>query len=122
MEKDRGVNETGDLSKLQWQVIMKAWRDSSAVGLQATWAKAVFGLGALVLWGVRLRRVNGPNFTWPLVQFSKTIPESWLHRTGRLYEGRPIARLGREALIETVRPDWRDTMRRTRGTSAGVML
>ena len=82
-------------------------RISSSVGLQTRWGKTVFGLGSLALWAVRLRRVNGPNFTWPLVQFSKTVPESFLHRTGRLYEGKPIARMSREALLETVRSDWR---------------
>jgi len=122
MEKAKGVRETVELSKLQWQVIMKSWRNSSEVGLQATWAKAMYGLGSLVLWATRLRRVNGPNFTWPLVQFSKTVPESWLHRTGRVYVGKPIPRMSREALLETVRPDWRDKMREAReGRSAALL-
>lgn len=114
MEKAEGVRETKQLSRLQWQVIMKAWRIASSIGLQSTWGKVSFGLGSLVLWASRLRRVNGPNFTWPLLQFSKAIPEGWMHRTGRLYEGKPIPRMSREELIETIRPEWREKMRQAR--------
>jgi radical SAM superfamily enzyme YgiQ (UPF0313 family) len=108
MEKAVGVQETQQLTRLQWQVIMKAWRIASSIGLQTRWGKTSFGVGSLVLWALRLRRVNGPNFTWPLVQFSKTVPESWLHKSGKLYEGKPIARVSRDELLETVRPDWRE--------------
>lgn len=111
MEKAEGVRETQQLTKLQWQVIMKAWRIASSIGLQTTWGKVSFGVGSLVVWATRLRRINGPNFTWPLVQFSKTVPESWMHRTGRLYEGQPMPRVTREELLATVRPDWREKMR-----------
>jgi radical SAM superfamily enzyme YgiQ (UPF0313 family) len=108
MEHAVGVQETQQLTRLQWQVIMKAWRIASSIGLQTRWGKTSFGVGSLVLWAMRLRRVNGPNFTWPLVQFSKTVPESWLHKSGKLYEGKPIARVSRDELLETVRPDWRE--------------
>ena len=111
MEKAEGVRETAELTKLQWQVIMKAWRIASSIGLQSTWGKVSFGLGSIVLWAMRLRRVNGPNFTWPLFQFSKVVPEDWMHRTGKLYEGKPIARVSREELMAGIRPDWREKMR-----------
>jgi len=65
------------------------------------------GAGALILWAARLRRVNGPNFTWPLVQFSGAVPERWLERAGRVYDGRPLPRVTRDDLLATVRPDWR---------------
>jgi hypothetical protein len=106
MEKAEGVRETQQLTKLQWQVIMKAWRIASSIGLQSTWGKVSFGVGSLVVWATRLRRVNGPNFTWPLMQFSKTVPESWMHRTGKLYEGQPMPKVTREELMAKVRPDW----------------
>jgi radical SAM superfamily enzyme YgiQ (UPF0313 family) len=111
MENAEGVRETAQLTKLQWQVIMKAWRIASSIGLQSTWGKVSFGLGSIVLWAMRLRRVNGPNFTWPLFQFSKVVPEDWMHRTGKLYEGKPIARVTREELLAGIRPDWREKMR-----------
>jgi radical SAM superfamily enzyme YgiQ (UPF0313 family) len=116
MEKAEGVRETQQLTKLQWQVIMKAWRISSSIGLQTRWGKVSFGLGSLVLWATRLRRVNGPNFTWPLMQFSKVVPEGWMHRTGRLYEGKPIPRVSRDELMTTVRPAWKEKMRQARET------
>ena len=34
MEADVGIRETQHLSKLQWQVIMKAWAVASRIGLQ----------------------------------------------------------------------------------------
>src|SRR5258708_34698391 len=117
MEKGEGVRETQDLSKLQWQVIMKAWAIASRIGLQTTWGKLSFGAGALVLWAARLRRVNGPKFTWPLVQFSGAVPERWLERTGRIYAGRPLPRVTRDDLLATVRPDWREAIAGARAST-----
>jgi hypothetical protein len=114
MQHGEGVRETQHLSRLQWQVIMKAWAVASRIGLQTTWGKLSFGAGALVLWGARLRRVNGPNFTWPLVQFSGAVPERWLERAGAVYTGRPLPRRSRDELLATVRPDWRQTIRSAR--------
>ncbi len=119
MEKADGIRETQQLSKLQWQVIMKAWRLASSIGLQSTWGKVSFGLGSLVVWATRLRRVNGPNFTWPLVQFSKTVPESWLHKSGRLYGGTPLPNVSRDELIASIRPDWLAKMEMAK---SGVMV
>ena len=112
MEGTEGVRETQNLSKLQWQVIMKAWAVASRIGLQTTWGKLSFGLGALAVWAARLRRVNGPNFTWPLVQFSGIIPEGWLERADLIYRNRPIPRRSRDDLLRTIRVDWRDAIAR----------
>jgi radical SAM superfamily enzyme YgiQ (UPF0313 family) len=117
MEHGEGVRETQHLSKLQWQVIMKAWAVASRIGLQTTWGKLSFGAGALILWAARLRRVNGPNFTWPLAQFSGAVPERWLERTGRIYAGRPLPRVTRNDLLATVRPDWRDAIAAARAST-----
>jgi hypothetical protein len=114
MEDAVGIRETQHLSALQWQVIMKAWAVASRIGLQTTWGKVSFGLGALVLWATRLRRVNGPNFTWPLVQFSGIVPERWLVRALAIYEGRPLFRRTRADLLATVRSDWRDAIESAR--------
>jgi hypothetical protein len=117
MEHGEGVRETQHLSTLQWQVIMKAWAVASRIGLQSTWGKLSFGAGALILWAARLRRVNGPNFTWPLVQFSGAVPERWLERTGRIYAGQPLPPVTREDLLATVRPDWREAIARARAST-----
>jgi radical SAM superfamily enzyme YgiQ (UPF0313 family) len=114
MEDREGVRETQQLTTLQWQVIMKAWQMASRIGLQSTWGKASFALGSLVVWATRLRRVNGPNFTWPLVQFSRAVPERWLARTNRIYGGHPLPRRTRDDLLKTVRPDWQKAIMRAR--------
>jgi radical SAM superfamily enzyme YgiQ (UPF0313 family) len=118
LEKAEGVRETQQLTKLQWQVIMKAWRLSSSIALQTTWGKTSFALGSLVVWATRLRRVNGPNFTWPLVLFSRSVPERWLHKAGKLYEGKPIERVRRDALMAKVRPDWLAKMEHAKSATA----
>lgn len=114
MEHDEGVRETQHLSRLQWQVIMKAWSVASRIGLQSTWGKVSFGIGALALWAARLRRVNGPNFTWPLVQFSGAVPERWLERAGVIYRGRPLPRRTRDELFAAIRPNWREVIETAR--------
>ena len=119
MEHGEGVRETQALTQLQWQVIMKAWTIASRIGLQTTWGKLSFGLGALILWAARLRRVNGPNFTWPLVQFSGAVPEHWLERAGRVYAGRPLPRITRDELMPTVRTDWREVIADARANRPG---
>jgi len=115
MEHGEGVRETQNLTRLQWQVIMKAWQVASRIGLQSTWGKVSFGIGSLVTWAVRLRRVNGPNFTWPLMQFSGVVPEGWLESSGRVYRGRELPRKSREELLANIRPDWKEAIARARG-------
>jgi radical SAM superfamily enzyme YgiQ (UPF0313 family) len=110
MEHSDGIRETQHLSKLQWQVIMKAWAVASRIGLQTTWGKLSFGIGALMVWAARLRRLNGPNFTWPVVQFSGVVPERLLERAGVLYRPRPLPRRTREDLLATIRPAWREAI------------
>jgi len=114
LEKANGVRETRQLSMLQWQVIMKAWAVASRIGLQTTWGKVSFGLGALILWATRLRRTNGPNFTWPLVQFSSAVPERWLQRAGKVYGGSPLPHIARGELMAAVRPQWREAIEAAR--------
>ncbi len=114
MENTDGVRETRQLTKLQWQVIMKAWRIASNIGLQSALGKVSFGLGSLILWATRLRRLNGPGFTWPLMQFSRLLPESLLHRTGRLYKGKPMCRVTRDELFKSIRPGWQQKITEVR--------
>ena len=98
---------------------MKAWQVASRIGLQSTWGKVSFGLGAIVFWLARLRRINGPNFTWPLFQFSSVVPEQWLEGLGVIYGGRPVPRRTRHDLLPTIRADWRRSIEGARmGTPA----
>ena len=42
------------------------------------------------MWLYKLRRLNGPNFTWPLWMFSGAISEKNLNRMGKIYMGKPL--------------------------------
>lgn len=36
------------------------------------------------------RKLNGPNFTWPLLMFSSAISEGLASRIGELYKPKPV--------------------------------
>ena len=104
MEHDRGVSETSHLSALQWQLIMRCWKLSLRPGMVSWWGPSAFRIGALALWLTRLRKTNGPNFTWPLMMFGSVLPESWMYRMGKLYEGRPLRLKTRAELLASIDP------------------
>jgi radical SAM superfamily enzyme YgiQ (UPF0313 family) len=66
MEKEMGVSETRELTTLQWQLMMKCWKLNLRPGLYSWWGPIVWRTGALALWAWKLRKINGPKFTWPL--------------------------------------------------------
>jgi hypothetical protein len=70
------------------------------------WVPAAWGLGAIGLWLFRLRKLNGPRFTWPLLLFSGTIPEKLMARMGKIYWGKPLKIKTRKELLETIRPNF----------------
>ena len=47
-------------------------------------------IGSLGMWLYKLRGLNGPNFTWPLLMFSGAISEKNLQRMGKIYAGKPM--------------------------------
>ncbi len=104
MEHQRGVTETRNLSPLQWQLMMRCWKMNLRPGLYSWWGPTSFKVGALVLWLTRLRKTNGANFTWPLVMFSSALPEAWMYRAGKLYEGKPLAIKTRAELLKSIKP------------------
>jgi hypothetical protein len=63
-------------------------------------------VGSIALWLYKLRRTNGPNFTWPLFMFSGAISEEMLRRMGKIYIGRPLRTKNRKELIASVRPNY----------------
>ena len=73
MEKKKGVTETNQLTPLQWQLMMKCWKMNLRPGQASWWAPTVWRLGAIVLWAWKLRKLNGPNFTWPMLLFASAI-------------------------------------------------
>jgi len=107
MESLRGVDETTELTPLQWQLIMKCWKMNLRPGQNSWWGPAAWRVGALLLWAYRLRKLNGPGFTWPLFMFASALPESLMARLGKIYVGRPLSIKTRKELLATVKPHLR---------------
>lgn len=105
METKQGVRETRSLSPLQWQLMMKCWKLNLRPGQYSWWGPTAWRLGALGYWLYKLRRVNGPNFTWPLLMFASAVPERVMERMGKVYVGKPLRIRSRKELLATVKPE-----------------
>ncbi len=104
MEKGEGVRRTQDLSPLQWQLIMQCWKMNLRPGLQSWWGPLSYRLGGLLLWALRLRKTNGPNFTWPMLNFCSALPHGWMTRAGKVYGGTSLRIKTRAELLASIRP------------------
>jgi hypothetical protein len=111
MEKQTGVTETRELTPLQWQLMMKCWKMNLRPGQASWWAPTVWRMGAIGLWAARLRKLNGPGFTWPLFMFANALPEALMAKMGKIYVGQPVRIKTRKELLETVRPGMRKYLR-----------
>jgi radical SAM superfamily enzyme YgiQ (UPF0313 family) len=107
----RGVDHTRQLSALQWQLLMKCWKMNLRPGQASWWAPTAWRVGALGLWAWRLRKLNGPGFTWPLFMFASAMPESWMVRLGKLYSGTPLRIKTRRELLAAIKPAHRRFIR-----------
>lgn len=104
MGKRQGVAESRQLTRLQWQIMLKCWKMSLTPALHSWWGPTAWRLGAFVAWLWKLRKTNGPSFTWPLLMFCSALPE-WLMATmGKIYRGRPLQVKSRKELLETIKP------------------
>ena len=115
MEKDQGVTETKNLTRLQWQLILRCWKMNMRPGLYSWWGPTSFKVGGVALWATRLRKTNGPNFTWPMMMFCSALPEEMLYATGRLYKGRPINIKTRAELLASIKPGYWKYLREDAG-------
>jgi radical SAM superfamily enzyme YgiQ (UPF0313 family) len=107
MEKEKGVTETRELTPLQWQLMMKCWKMNLRPGQYSWWGPMAWRIGSILMWIYKLRRINGPNFTWPLFMFSGAISEKTLQRMGKIYTSKPLQTKNRQQLIATLKPkDW----------------
>lgn len=107
MEKETGVTQTRQLSPLQWQLMMKCWKMNLRPGQYSWWGPTAWRVGSIAMWLYKLRRLNGPHFTWPLWMFSGAISEKNLNRMGKIYVGKPLKTKTRKELIASLRPhDW----------------
>ena len=84
--------------------MMKCWKMNLRPGQMSSWGPTVWRLGALGLWAYKLRKLNGPNFTWPMLMFASAMPESLLGTLGRIHIGRPFPVKTRKELLATIKP------------------
>jgi hypothetical protein len=105
MEKEKGVAETHQLTSLQWQLMMKCWKLNLRPGLYSWWGPIAWRTGALALWAWKLRKINGPNFTWPLFMFASALPEEMMASMGKIYLGKRLKTKTRKELLATIRPN-----------------
>ena len=122
MQHDKGVTRTRDLSRLQWQLILKCWKMNLRPGLYSWWGPTAFRLGGLLVWLARLRKTNGPGFTWPMMMFCSAIPESWMFGMGKLYKGRPIKFKTRAELLASIRPNYWKYLPKDAGDLPGALI
>jgi radical SAM superfamily enzyme YgiQ (UPF0313 family) len=111
MEMAKGVTETRNLTPLQWQLMMKCWKMNLRPGQVSWWGPMAWRTGAIGLWLWKLRKLNGPNFTWPMFMFASAFPESLMGKMGKIYLGRSLRIKSRKELLATVRPNQRKFLR-----------
>jgi hypothetical protein len=59
------------------------------------------------MWLYKLRGLNGPNFTWPLLMFSGALSEKTLQGMGKIYRSKPLKTKNRRELLASLKPrDW----------------
>ncbi|HVH25382.1 MAG TPA: radical SAM protein [Vicinamibacterales bacterium] len=115
MEQQKGVTETRELTPLQWQLIMKCWKMNLRPGNASWWGPTAWRAGALALWAWKLRKLNGPGFTWPLFLFASAMPEYLMAKMGKIHLGRPLTIKTRRELLESIKPHQREYLRRDTG-------
>jgi hypothetical protein len=111
----RGVLQSRELPPLQWQIMLKCWKMSLKRALHSWWGPMAWRLGALFVWLWKLRRANGPNFTWPPPTFSSAIPESLMAKRGKIYPGRPLRIKSRKDLLAAIKPQHWKYLRQDNG-------
>jgi hypothetical protein len=115
LENAKGVTETRELTPIQWQLMMKCWKMNLRPGQMSWWGPAAWRTGAIGLWLWKLRKLNGPHFTWPLLMFASALPESTMKRMGKIHVGDPLPIKSRRQLLETLRPGYRKYLRADTG-------
>ena len=100
----QGVQESRELTPLQWQIMMKCWKLSLRPALHSWWGPMAWRVGALVAWIWKLRKIKGHTFNWPLLLFASALPEWLMARLGKIYRGKPMAVKSRKELLATIKP------------------
>ena len=111
MEMEKGVTQTRQLTTLQWQLMMKCWKMNLRPGQYSWWGPTSWRVGSIGLWLYKLRKLNGPNFTYPLLMFSSALSEKRLAKMGKIYMGKPLKTKTRKELLATLKPKMRQYLR-----------
>lgn len=115
MEMEKGVTQTKQLTPLQWQLLMKCWKMNLRPGQYSWWGPTAWRVGSLGMWLYKLRKLNGPNFTYPLLMFSGALSEKRLEKMGKIYIGKPLQTKNRKELLATLKPKMRKYLRADTG-------
>jgi hypothetical protein len=115
MAHQTGVTRTRQLSPLQWQLMMKCWKHNLRPGQYSWWGPLAWRAGSVFMWLYRLRKLNGPDFTWPLMMFAGVAPERVLERMGKIHVGKPLVIKDRRELIASLRPNYLKHLRADNG-------
>ncbi len=68
-----------ELTELQWEFIMTAWKQSRDFGEMRERSRKYFRIGTKVFYHLRGKHVHGPSFKWPAMRFAGE-PEEKLSR------------------------------------------
>ena len=122
MEMEKGVTQTRELTPLQWQLMMKCWKMNLRPGQYSWWGPTAWRLGSIGMWLYKLRKLNGPNFTYPLLMFSGALSEKRLARMGKIYLGKPMETKNRSELIATLKPKMLQYLREDNGDLPDISI
>jgi hypothetical protein len=67
------------LTKLQWEFIMTAWKQSREFGEMRDRSRAFFSIGTKIFYQARGRWVHGTQFKWPAMRFADVSEEKLQH-------------------------------------------
>jgi hypothetical protein len=95
--------------------MMKCWKMNLRPGQASWWAPTAWRLGAIGLWAWKLRKLNGPGFTWPMFMFANALPESLMGKMGKIHVGRPLQIKTRKELLATIKPHQHQFLRADTG-------
>jgi hypothetical protein len=111
MEMEKGVTQTKQLTEIQWQLMMKCWKMNLRPGQYSWWGPTAWRIGSIGMWLYKLRKLNGPNFTYPLLMFSGALSEKRLEKMGKIYVGKPLQTKSRKELLASLKPKMRQYLR-----------
>ena len=105
-----------ELTQLQWEFIMTAWKQSRDFGEMRDRSRKYFKIGTKIFYHVRGKHVHGPAFKWPAMRFAGE-PESELSKHLHLnWDSEPNNRATPPRLIPKHR---RQTLEELRHINAG---